>query len=100
MFTRLVIIKDIMSKIFSLLSLNNVYWGKYPRSWICISGKNIKEVISKMEEEIIKQRKTNREQIGKLIAKSLNCNHVSVKRLLQGNTNFYPIPIIVTSSHR
>ena len=84
-----------MSNKFSLLSLNNKRWDKHPRSWICISGKNVKEIISKIEKEIIKSKKTNREQISRLIEKKLSCAHTSIKRLLQGKIKFYPIPIIL-----
>ena len=84
-----------MSNNFSLLSLNDDYWDKHPRSWICISGKNIKETISKIEKEVLEKRKTNREQISKLIASNLNCNYVSIKNFLRGNITFYPIPILL-----
>ena len=84
-----------MSNKFNLLSLNNKKWDKHPRSWICVSGKNVKEIISKIEKEILEKRKTNREQISKLIASNLNCNHVSIKNFLRGDIIFYPIPILL-----
>ena len=88
-----------MSTKFNILSLNNIYWDKHPRSWICISGKKVKYIISKIEKEIKEERTTNREQISRLIAKRLNCNYVSIKRLLQGNIKFYPIPIVLKLCH-
>jgi hypothetical protein len=84
-----------MSNIFSLLSLN-LECDKHPRSWICISGRNIPKIISKIEKEIIKKDKTNREQISKFIGKKISCNYVSIKKILRGENNFYPIPIILT----
>ena len=83
-----------MSNKFNLFSLN-LKCDKHPRSWICISGKNIKKIISKIEKEIIKTKNTNREQISKIIAKKLNCNNVSIKNILRGKGNFYPIPVIL-----
>lgn len=61
---------DIMSNKFNLFSLN-IKSDKHPRSWICIFGKGIPKVISKMENEIIKTKNTNREQISKIIANKL-----------------------------
>jgi len=80
---------------FNLLSLNNKKLDKHPRSWICIKGKEIKEIVSEIENIIIFNNKTNRERLSKVIAKNLNCNFVSIKNLLRGNSNFYPIPIIL-----
>ncbi len=85
---------DIMSSKFSLLSLN-LECDKHPRSWICISGKNIPQIISKIEKEIIKKDKTNREQISKIIANKLHCNNVSIKNILRGKGKFYPIQVIL-----
>ena len=86
-----------MSNNFSLLSLNDNYWDKHPRSWICISGENIKEIVSKIEKEIIEKRKTNREQISKLIAGNLNCNYVSIKNFLRGDITFYTLHCSIRS---
>src|SRR3989344_1622069 len=92
---KLHLIKDIMSSNFSLWSLNDKDLDKHPRSWICIKGKNIKNIISKIEEDIITNKKTNREQISRLISQKLSCNFVSIKNVLRGKAEFYPIQIIL-----
>lgn len=83
-----------MNNTFNLFLLNKES-DAHPRSWICISGKNIKEIISEIEMKIINKKKINREQISKLISKNLVYNHVSIKNLLRGKVNFYPIPVIL-----
>jgi len=85
-----------MSNKFNLLLLNDESLDKHPRSWICIKGKGIKEIVSKIESTILFNNKINREKLSKIIAKNLDCNYVSIKNLLRGNSNFYPIPIILT----
>ncbi len=87
--------KDIMSIKFNLLLLNNGYLDKHPRSWVCIKGENIKEVIFKIEKGVIKNKNTNREQISKILSKKLSCNFVSIKNILRGKNEFYPLPIIL-----
>jgi hypothetical protein len=84
-----------MNSKFNLLSLNIKEFDKHPRSWICVAGENIPKIISKIEKEVIKGEKTNREQISKKIAMKLNYNHVSIKNILRGKDKFYPIPIIL-----
>lgn len=84
-----------MSNELNLLLLNNNRLDKHPRSWVCISGKNIPKITSQIEKEIIKKTKTSREQISKIIAKRLNCNYVSIKNILRGKNKFYPIPIML-----
>jgi len=84
-----------MSINFNLLLLNDKYLDKHPRSWICIKGKNLKNIISKIEKEIIKNKKTNREQISKELSQKLFCNFVSIKNILRGKNQFYPLPMIL-----
>jgi len=84
-----------MSLIFSLLSLNDEDFDKHPRSWICVRGNKMLELVNVIEKEIIKDKGTNREQISKLISKNLYCNNVSIKNILRGKSSFYPIPILI-----
>lgn len=84
-----------MNSNFSLLLLNDKYLDKHPRTWICINGGKIKEIISKIEKVIIKNKRTNREQISRLLSRYLNCNYVSIKKVIRGTRPFYPIPIIL-----
>mgnify|MGYP001617309764 CR=1 FL=1 len=83
-----------MSNIFNLWLLNSDI-DKHPRSWICAKGNKIKEIVSKIEKEIISKNKINREKLSKIISKKLNCNYVSIKNFLRGEKEFYPIPILL-----
>lgn len=83
-----------MSNNFNLLLINE-NCDNSPRSWICIKGGKIKEICANLEEEIIERRNLNRERISKRIAKSLSCNYVSIKNILRGANEFYPIPVIL-----
>ena len=84
-----------MSIKFNLLLLNDENLDKHPRSWICIKGENIKDIIFKIEKEIIRNKKTNREQISKLLSQKLLYNHVSIKNILRGKNEFYPLPVVL-----
>ena len=70
-----------MSNNFNLLLLNNIDFDKHPRTWICIKGEKIKKIIAKIEKEIINERHITREQISRILAKSLGCNNVSIKNI-------------------
>lgn len=83
-----------MSIIFNPLLLSNKM-DRHPRSWICIKGEPIKEIVWELEEEIVAEKKITREEISRIISKSLFCNHVSMKNLLRGKRKFYPIPFIL-----
>jgi hypothetical protein len=84
-----------MSNNFNLLLLNDIDFDKHPRTWICIKGEKIKGIIAKIEKEIINKRQITREQISRDLAKFLNCNNISIKNILRGKSDFYPIPIIL-----
>ena len=84
-----------MSNNFNLLLLNNINFDKHPRTWICIQGEKIKGIIAKIEKEITNERQITREQISRILSKSLDYNNVSIKNVLRGKSNFYPIPLIL-----
>lgn len=79
---------------FNLLSLHKEY-DIHPRSWICIKGNEIKELVFELENEIKLQYSITREELSRLISKKFNCSHTVVKKILQGKKDFYPIPVIL-----
>jgi transcriptional regulator with XRE-family HTH domain len=83
-----------MSNAFSLLSLHFSI-DKHPRSWVMVKGEKISSIIRKLEKEIIKDRNLTRESLSRELAQKLNCSTGVIKRILQGKTEFYPIPIIL-----
>lgn len=84
-----------MSNKFDLFLLSNDYLDKHPRTWICVKGKKIGNIISRIEHDIINRNQTNREQISRLLARTLRCNHVSIKNILRGTRDYYPMPVIL-----
>jgi hypothetical protein len=82
-----------VSNNFDLFLLHKDY-DIHPRSWICIKGNYIREIINDLENEIKVNNKINREQIAKIISKKLNCNRSVIKTLLQGKKYYYPLPVI------
>jgi len=83
-----------MSKYFNLLLLSKSC-DVHPRSWICVSGKDIEIVINKMEGEIKSKNGLSRETLSKIISKKFNCSHNVIKTVFQGKKKFYPIPFIL-----
>ncbi|MFZ2356566.1 MAG: hypothetical protein WAW67_01920, partial [Candidatus Omnitrophota bacterium] len=83
-----------MSIIFNLLLLHKEY-DVHPRSWICIKGNEIEKLVLKLEIEIKSQNNINREELSKIISKRLNCSYTVIKKVLQGNREFYPIAVIL-----
>lgn len=75
--------------------LNDDSLDRHSRSWVCVKGSKIKRLVTKIEGKIIKEKKTNREQISKKISKKINCDFGSIKKLLQGKNDFYPMPVIL-----
>lgn len=84
-----------MSNKFNLLLLNVEEFDKHPRSWICMGGKKIGEIVRNIEEDIINNKKIKREQISKIISNKLPIAFTSIKNLLRGNVKFYPIPVLL-----
>lgn len=83
-----------MSKIFNLFLLHKKY-DIHPRSWICVNGNSIREIITDLENEVKMKNNINREQIAKIISKKLGCSHSIIKRLLQSKKGYYPLPVIL-----
>lgn len=83
-----------MSNKFNLFILQRNY-DKHPRSWICVSGENIKQTIYELEKKIENKYNINREELSRVISKDLSCSLGVIKQLFQGKKNFYPIPVIL-----
>jgi hypothetical protein len=66
----------------------------HPRSWVCIKGDGIKEIVNKIESKVIKEKSLTREAISKILSKRLNCSFNSFKYLLRNKNEFYPIVFI------
>ena len=83
-----------MSKRFNLLFLHYPT-DIHPRTWICVRGKGIKLAVEKLEKEVLQMQNWSREKLSRNIAEKFHCAHGVIKRILQGNADFYPLPIIL-----
>jgi len=84
---------DIMSKRFNLLLLHRPE-DIHPRTWICLKNPKLKTIVGDMEKDILKNQGWCRERLSKEIANRLRCSHTTIKWVLLGKREFYPIPII------
>lgn len=89
----------IMSKDFSLLLLH-FPTDKHPRTWVSVKGKKMNSIVRELEKEVLKKKKLTRESLSKEIAGTFSCARGVIKRILQGKTLFYPIPIIIELTKR
>ena len=85
--------QKIKNKEFDLFKLHKKI-DKHPRSWICIKGNGIKEIVNEIEKRITKEKDLCREKISKILSKKLNCSFTSFKKILRGETAYFPIPFI------
>jgi len=83
-----------MSKYFNLLLLHRLT-DIHPRSWVCLGGNKINELVYDLEQAILNEKNITRESLSHVIADKLSCHFVVIKRLLQGKTKFYPIPVLL-----
>lgn len=79
---------------FDLFSLHSIT-DKHPRSWICVKGNGIKEIIYEIEQKLIIEKVLTREAIARILSRNLNCSRNSFKAILRGQTNYYPIPFVL-----
>ena len=84
---------DIMSRRFNLFSIHNPA-DIHPRSWICVQGETLKNIVATLERDILEKRKISREHLSRELSKELRCALGVVKRVLQGGSAFYPIVIL------
>lgn len=86
-----------MGKDFNLYRLHKGY-DTHPRSWICFAGKKLKEIVGNLEKDIKEDKEISREKLSEIISEKLNCSKSTIKTRLQGNNEFYPIPLILELS--
>lgn len=84
-----------MSSKFCLLDLHIDTLDVHPRSWICCINIGIKDVVARAEREICVRHNLTRESLSREISSKLRCSLGVVKRILQGDTGQYPIPILL-----
>jgi len=83
-----------MSKKFNLWLLHKLI-DIHPRSWICVNGDRVNEFVYDLERTILNEKNITREKLSHIIANKLGCHFAIIKRLLQGKTEFYPIPVLL-----
>lgn len=83
-----------MSNKFNLLLLHSAT-DIHPRTWICLSGAKLANIIKELERTILNENNTNRTALSKFISSKYQSSTNTVGRILQGNTKFYPIPILL-----
>jgi len=83
-----------MSKNFNLLLLHSKT-DIHPRTWVCLSGMRLKSYFQIMERTVRNKNKLSRNALAKLISSKYWCSVNTVGRILQGNTKYYPIPILL-----
>ena len=83
-----------MSKEFNLLSLHQPE-DIHPRTWICLKGLRLKTIFKNLENDALRDQGWRREKLSKELANRLGCAHTTIKGILQGKHEFYPIPIIL-----
>jgi len=82
-----------MSKRFNLLLLHRPE-DIHPRTWICLRKPKLKTIVKNIEKDILKNQGWHREKLSKEIANRLHCSHTTIKWVLLGKREFYPVPII------
>lgn len=83
-----------MSKKFNLLLLHSDT-DIHPRTWICLSGARLGNIVNKLEKSILNKNRTNRTALSKSISFKYQSSTNTVRRILQGNTKYYPLPILL-----
>lgn len=83
-----------MSKEFNLLSLHSDT-DIHPRTWLCLCGAELGNIVKVLEETTLKKNQLNRTALSKFISSKYRCSTNTVGRILQGNTKYYPMPILL-----
>lgn len=84
-----------MSREFNLFLLHSPAVDIHPRSWICIKGIKLKNIIRKLEKNVLKTTKYCRENLNNKLSVKFRCSRGVIRRILQGKSEFYPIPLII-----
>ncbi len=56
--------------------------------------------MKELEKDALENKKLSRESLSRELAKRLKCSHGVIKRVLQGKSEFYPVPIIFELTKR
>src|SRR3989344_1265495 len=83
-----------MNRKFNLLLLHS-QTDIHPRTWICLSGSKLANIIKKLEKTVLNENNTNRTTLSKLISSKYRSSINTVMRVLQRNTKYYPLPILL-----
>ena len=83
-----------MSKTFNLLLLHS-RTDIHPRTWLCLRGTKLNNTFKLLEKSARNQNRLSRNALSKLISSKYGCSINTVGRILQGNTKYYPIPILL-----
>ncbi len=81
-----------MSSEFNLLLLHSKT-DMHPRSWICLEGEKLCDVVEELELKTLRRLKSNREGFSRMLGKRMDCSHSAIKRAL-GKKGYFPIPVI------
>ena len=83
-----------MSRKFNLFLLRSSA-DIHPRSWICIKGLKLKNIVRELERDVLETTGNCRESLSKKLSTHFHCSHSVIKRVLQSKSEFYPIPLIL-----
>src|SRR3989344_3330010 len=83
-----------MSKTFNLLLLHS-RTDIHPRTWLCLRGTKLNNTFKLLEKSARNQNRLSRNALSKLISSKYCCSINTVGRILQGNTKYNPIPILL-----
>jgi len=84
-----------MKNQFELFKLHNAREDIKPKSWICVSGKNIQSILNTILNEMLQNNHKSKRQLSEIIAHKLNCNLYTIYNFLRGKRQFIPIIVIL-----
>ena len=83
-----------MSKTFNLLLLHSDS-DTHPRTWLCLQGSKLPDTLKLLEKSVRDKNKLSRNALAKFISSKYRCSVNTVGRILQRNTKYYPMPILL-----
>ena len=83
-----------MSNRFNLLSLHGQE-DRHPRTWICLSGTGLGRTMQDLEKLVLTKHNLTRESFSRNLSMKYNCSIGVIKRILQGHSKYFPIPLII-----
>ena len=82
-----------MSSGFNLFSIHSST-DIHPRSWICVQGETLKDIVARLERDVLRKHEISREHLSRELSKEFRCALGVIKRVLQGGSTFYPIVVL------